>query len=44
VRQVFADPEGDHDWGVSAEVDLTASDEQARAVVRVTAVGPLHES
>jgi superfamily II RNA helicase len=44
VRQVFADPEGDHDWGVSAEVDLTASDEQARAVVRVTAVGPLHGS
>ncbi len=25
VRQVFADPAGDHDWGISAEVDLRAS-------------------
>jgi superfamily II RNA helicase len=41
VRQVFADPEGDHDWGISAEVDLTASDEQGRAVVRVTDVGQM---
>ena len=40
VRQVFADPSGDHDWGVSAEVDLAASDEEGRAVLRVTAVGP----
>lgn len=41
VRQTFADPEGDHDWGISAEVDLTASDAEGRAVVRVTDVGPL---
>ncbi|MBB1254888.1 DEAD/DEAH box helicase [Streptomyces alkaliterrae] len=41
VRQTFADPRGDHDWGISAEVDLTASDEEGRAVVKVTAVGPL---
>ncbi|CCB73600.1 MULTISPECIES: DEAD/DEAH box helicase [Streptomycetaceae] len=41
VRQVFADPAGDHDWGISAEVDLAASDEEGRAVVRVTAVGAL---
>ncbi|MBA0052442.1 DUF3516 domain-containing protein [Streptomyces sp. AJS327] len=41
VRQTFADPNGDHDWGISAEVDLVASDEEARAVVRVTGVGPL---
>ncbi|MEU1622599.1 DUF3516 domain-containing protein [Streptomyces sp. NPDC005722] len=41
VRQTFADPEGDHDWGISAEVDLTASDEEGRAVVKVTAVGAL---
>ena len=27
VRQVFDDPDGDHDWGISAEVDLAASDE-----------------
>ncbi|AKH81204.1 DEAD/DEAH box helicase [Streptomyces sp. CNQ-509] len=41
VRQTFADPEGDHDWGISAEVDLTASDAEAQAVLRVTDVGPL---
>ncbi|GAA1372065.1 DEAD/DEAH box helicase [Streptomyces beijiangensis] len=41
VRQIFADPSDDHDWGISAEVDLAASDEEARAVVRVTAVGQL---
>ncbi len=39
VRQVFADPQGDHDWGISAEVDLAASDEEGRAVVRLTDVG-----
>ncbi|MFK0294143.1 DEAD/DEAH box helicase [Streptomyces sp. NPDC090442] len=41
VRQTFADPNGDHDWGISAEVDLAASDEEGRAVVRVTEVGQL---
>ncbi|UGY94667.1 DEAD/DEAH box helicase [Streptomyces gobiensis] len=41
VRQTFADPNGDHDWGISAEVDLTASDEEGRAVVKVTDVGQL---
>jgi superfamily II RNA helicase len=41
VRQVFADPAGDHDWGVRAEVDLAASDAEGRAVVRVTDVGAL---
>ena len=40
VRQTFDDPEGDRDWGISAEVDLEASDEAGEAVVRVTAVGP----
>ena len=42
VRQVFLDPEGDRDWGITAEVDLDASDEAGEAVVRVTDVGP-HE-
>jgi hypothetical protein len=37
-RQVFDDPDGDHDWGISAEVDLAASDETGVAVVRVLAV------
>jgi superfamily II RNA helicase len=41
VRQVFADPRDDHDWGISAEVDLAASDEEGRAVVRITGVGQL---
>lgn len=40
VRQSFEDPDGDRDWGISAVVDLTASDEAGEAVVRVTAVGP----
>jgi superfamily II RNA helicase len=41
VRQIFDDPNGDHDWGISAEVDLAASDEAGAAVVRVTEVGQL---
>ena len=41
VRQIFDDPAGDHDWGISADVDLAASDEAGTAVVRVTAVGQL---
>jgi hypothetical protein len=40
VRQVFDDPEGDRDWGISATVDLAASDEAGEAVVTVTSVGP----
>jgi superfamily II RNA helicase len=40
VRQIFADPDGDQDWGIAAEVNLAASDEQGEAVIRVTAVGP----
>ncbi|MFI9101263.1 DEAD/DEAH box helicase [Streptomyces fildesensis] len=41
VRQTFADPNGDHGWGISAEVDLAASDEEGRAIIRVTAVGEM---
>ncbi|MGA1812576.1 DUF3516 domain-containing protein [Frondihabitans sp. 4ASC-45] len=41
VRQIFEDPAGDHDWGISATVDLAESNEQGEAVVRVTAVGPV---
>ncbi|OHV42427.1 DEAD/DEAH box helicase [Parafrankia colletiae] len=41
LRQIFDDPAGDHDWGISAEVDLAASDEAGTAVVRVTAVDQL---
>jgi superfamily II RNA helicase len=41
VRQIFDDPAGDHDWGISAEVDLAASDEAGSAVLRITDVGQL---
>ncbi len=41
VRQIFDDPAGDHDWGISAIVDLAESAEQGIAVVRVTSVGML---
>ncbi len=38
VRQIFDDPEGHHDWGISAVVHLAASDEAGAAVVTVTGV------
>jgi len=41
VRQIFDDPDGDHDWGISAIVDLSASDDAGRAVVRIGSVGQL---
>ncbi|MFZ2963406.1 MAG: DUF3516 domain-containing protein, partial [Rhodoglobus sp.] len=41
VRQILDDPAGDHDWGISATVDLEASAEAGVAVVRVTAVDRL---
>jgi superfamily II DNA/RNA helicase len=41
VRQILDDPAGDHDWGISAEVDLAASDEAGEAVLAVTAVDRL---
>ncbi|NIJ14073.1 superfamily II RNA helicase [Saccharomonospora amisosensis] len=41
VRQVFDDPEGNHDWGISAEVDLKASDAAGAAVIVVTDVNQL---
>jgi hypothetical protein len=41
ARQIFDDPAGDHDWGISALVDLAASDEAGTAVLRVTDVGQL---
>ena len=40
VRQVFDDPDADHDWGISAVVDLAASDEAGEPVLTVTDVGP----
>jgi hypothetical protein len=40
VRQVFDDPEGDHDWGIEAVVNLEASDELGAAAIEIAAVGP----
>jgi hypothetical protein len=41
VRQVLDDPDGDHEWGISAEIDLDASDEAGEAVLRLLDVGRL---
>jgi hypothetical protein len=41
VRQILDDPAGHHDWGITAEVDLAASEEQGVAVVRTTGLNRL---
>lgn len=41
VRQILADPAGDHDWGICAEVLLPASAAAGSAVLRVTGVNRL---
>ncbi|MDP9841775.1 superfamily II RNA helicase [Streptosporangium lutulentum] len=41
VRQVIADPAGDGDWGIDAQVDLGASDEEGRAIVHVIGLNRL---
>ncbi|GAA3523778.1 DEAD/DEAH box helicase [Aeromicrobium panaciterrae] len=40
VRQTFDDPEGDRDWGITAQVDLALSDEIGEAAVTILDVGP----
>jgi len=44
VVQVVSDPEGDHDWALTATVDLAASEESGEAVLQVTAFAPLGPS
>ncbi len=41
VQQILADPEGDHDWRIFAEVDLAASDEAGELVLEVTGLRQL---
>ncbi|KAB7740611.1 DUF3516 domain-containing protein [Nostocoides sp. F2B08] len=41
LRQVVVDPDGDLDWGITAEVDLAASDDVGAAVLTVTGFAPL---
>ncbi|WP_051366440.1 DEAD/DEAH box helicase [Hamadaea tsunoensis] len=40
-RQILDDPDNDHDWAITAEVDLAASDEAGAAVLKVLAVDRL---
>ncbi|PZO70018.1 MAG: DUF3516 domain-containing protein [Kocuria palustris] len=44
VQQVFDDPDGHHDFGINARIDLAASDEDGFPVVRVDNVGPITET
>ncbi len=41
VRQILDDPAGDRDWGITADVDLEASNEAGTAVLTIVDVGPL---
>ena len=40
VTQIIHDPEYGHEWRITAAVDLAASAEQGRAVVRLVGLGP----
>jgi len=40
VRQILADPDEHHDWAITAEIDLKASDAAQEPVVRIVEVGP----
>jgi len=40
VQQIIDDPEGDHDWRITAEVDLRASDEAGELVLTTTGFAP----
>ncbi|MEO7126907.1 MAG: DUF3516 domain-containing protein [Nakamurella sp.] len=39
VRQILDDPERNHDWAISAEVDVAESNETGEPVIRIVAVG-----
>lgn len=40
AEQVLEDPDGDHDWRLTALVDLEESDKADRPVIRLLSVGP----
>lgn len=40
VEQILDDPDGDHDWRITAELDLAATDEAGEVVLVVTGLGP----
>ena len=39
VRQIFSDPEGDHDFGIMADVDLDATQQEGEVVFENYHVG-----
>ncbi len=41
IRQVLADPDGNHDWAIEAELDLEATDEAGEPVLAITHVGDI---
>jgi len=41
VRQTIADPEGDHDWAITATIDLDSCDEADDLIVHVVGFGRL---
>ncbi|MGZ0152303.1 DEAD/DEAH box helicase [Kribbella sp. WER1] len=41
VQQIIDDPEGNHDWRITASVDLAASDEAAELVLELVSFKPL---
>ena len=43
VRQIFSDPEGDHDFAIQADVDLDATQEEGEAVFKNFRVGFFEE-
>ena len=40
VEQILDDPEGDHDWRITAELDVAATDEAGELVLTVTGLRP----
>jgi hypothetical protein len=41
VRQVLDDADGDHDWAITAVVDLAASDAAGEVVLAILGIGPM---
>lgn len=41
VQQVFDDPDGNHDYGINARIDLASSDQEGFPVVLIDNVGPI---
>ena len=40
MTQILDDPDGDHDWRITAELDLAATDEAGELALLVTGLGP----